>query len=95
MQGREIALYWAPESGPGAATSFDDGARLEGALAVAVDGQISTVGASSFRNAKTSLAVNRAQQTGRIVALDRDGLHHRRGRPGGRRRRRPRDRQSR
>ena len=72
MQGREVALYWAPDSGPGDATSFNDGATLEGALAIAVDGQVSTVGASSFHNAKTSLAVKGAQQTGRIVALNRD-----------------------
>ncbi len=71
-RGREIALYWAPDADPGEHTRFDDGVTLQGALAAVVDGRISTVGASAFQNAETSLTVGGARQTGRIVALDRD-----------------------
>ena len=71
-QGKEIALYWAPDAGPGDATRFEGGVTLHGALAAVVDGRTSTVGASAFHDSATSLTTGQAQQTGRIVALDRD-----------------------
>ena len=71
-QGRQIALYWSPDAGPSDATRFEDGVTLHGALAAVVDGRISTVGASAFRDTGAAVSVDRARQTGRIVALDRD-----------------------
>ena len=71
-QGRQIAVYWSPVAGPSDATRFEDGVTLHGALAAVVDGRISTVGASAFRDSGAPVSVDRARQTGRIVALDRD-----------------------
>ena len=71
-QGKQIALYWAPNAGPNDKTQFENGVVLTGALAVVADGQISTMGATAFQSTKTALTNPHAQQTGRIIALNRD-----------------------
>lgn len=71
-QGKQIALYWAPNAGPDDKTQFENGTILTGALAVVADSQISTMGATAFQNAEKTLTNPRAQQTGRIIALNRD-----------------------
>ncbi len=71
-QGKQIALYWAPNAGPDDKTQFENGTILTGALAVVADSQISTMGATAFQNAEKTLTNTRARQTGRIIALNRD-----------------------
>ncbi len=71
-QGKQIALYWAPNAGPNDKTQFENGVALTGALAVVADSQISTMGATAFQNAEKTLTNTRAQQTGQITALNRE-----------------------
>ena len=71
-QGKQITLYWAPNASPNDKTQFENGVALTGALAVVADSQISTIGATAFQNAEKTLTNTRAQQTGRIIALNRD-----------------------
>ncbi|MDE2723068.1 MAG: hypothetical protein OXI59_06800, partial [Gemmatimonadota bacterium] len=71
-KGKQIALYWAPNAGPNDKTQFENGIVLTGALAVVANDQISTMGATAFQNAEKTLTNPRAQQTGRIIALNRD-----------------------
>ena len=70
--GKQIALYWAPNASPNDETQFENGTVLTGALAVVADSQISTMGTTAFQSIKTTLTNPRAQQTGRIIALNRD-----------------------
>ena len=69
--GRELALYWAPDAGPNGTTDFDDGARLEGSLAAALDGQTYAVGANGLTRQGKDFRFDGARQTGRITAADR------------------------
>ncbi len=70
--GKQIALYWAPNASPDDKTQFENGVVLTGALAVVADGHISTMGATAFQNAEITLTNPHAQQTGRIIALNRN-----------------------
>ena len=72
VHGKQIALYWVPNADPDDKTQFENGVALTGALAVVANGQISTMGATAFQNAETTLTNPHARQTGRIIALNRD-----------------------
>ena len=73
-EGRELALYWAPNAAPDDATDFDDGTRLEGVLAAVLDGDTYTAGAGGLQRQGKTFRFDGARQTGRITAIDRSGL---------------------
>ena len=68
--GRELALYWHPESQT--PTRFDDGSELSGGIATLVDGELKSLGATTLTLGKNRYHFPRARQTGTVIALDRD-----------------------
>jgi hypothetical protein len=68
--GRHLRLYWAPDRAPEEWTAFADGARLQGALAVAVDGRVTCQGAGAFEDQAGRRTVTAPRRTGRIIAVD-------------------------
>ncbi|MSS73050.1 MAG: hypothetical protein EXS64_16385 [Candidatus Latescibacteria bacterium] len=69
--GRRIALYWSPGAGPEDPSEFEDGTRLQGALAAVVDEKIFAAGSAGLVLRGRVCHFESPRQTGRIIGLDR------------------------
>jgi hypothetical protein len=72
VAGRQVRIYWAPESRPDTEAGFEDGTVLCGPLAANVDGTVVSNGCTSISVNGVSRALAGGSQVGRIEALDRD-----------------------
>ena len=70
--GREISLYWNPQSPTDGPIRFADGTELSGGLVATLDGELASTGAETVHLAGRSHRFPSARQTGTITALDRD-----------------------
>lgn len=68
--GRHLRLYWSPDRAPDEWTAFEDGARLQGALAVVVEDRVTCQGTGAFEDQTGRRTVTAPRRTGRVTAVD-------------------------
>jgi len=69
--GREIRLYWAPDSDGDRGVRFADGVEMEGNLAVEIDGAVTVSGVTRLKARGGTQQFDHGRQEGRILALER------------------------